>query len=151
MALVRRARPSDIPRILELYGQLVITSSPAESGKAPTADDYRRVFARMEVIPGLEFVVAEGDGEVVGSLVLLIVPNLSHRGLPWALVENVIVDERRRRAGIGKLLIEYAIGRARDAGCYRIGLSSDSRREHAHRFYRALGFEASAQGFRMSL
>ncbi len=151
MAVVRQGRQSDIPRLLELYAQLVISSSPAESGLVPTHDDYRRVFARMMSVPGLELVVAEDEGTVLGSLVLLVVPNLSHRGLPWALVENVIVDGGRRRNGIGKLLMEYAIGRAKESGCYRIGLSSDNRRQEAHRFYRALGFEASAQGFRMSL
>ena len=151
MAQVRLARRSDVARIVELYDQLVITATPAESGITPTLDDYARVLEQIMGVPGLELLVAEEGGVVLGSLVLLIVPNLSHRGLPWALVENVIVDERRRRTGVGKLLMAYAIGRARDAGCYRIGLSSDNRRDGAHRFYRALGFEASAQGFRMAL
>jgi GNAT superfamily N-acetyltransferase len=151
VALVRPGRQSDIPQIIELYDQLAISTSPAESGVAPTDGDYARVFARMMAVLGLELVVAEQGGVVVGSLVLLVVPNLSHGGLPWAMVENVIVEERGRRVGTGKLLMEYAIGRAKAAGCYRIGLSSDNRREGAHRFYRSLGFEGSAQGFRMSL
>jgi predicted N-acetyltransferase YhbS len=148
MATVRAATKNDIPRILELYRQLSITTAPAEINQKPSLEDYRRVFARISAVPGLELLVAE-EGKVVGSVVLFIAPNLSHNGLPWALVENVIVDQKYRRHGIGKLLMNYAIARAKEAGCYRIGLSSDKTRREAHQFYRALGFKASAHGFRL--
>jgi GNAT superfamily N-acetyltransferase len=149
MAIVRVATESDIPRILELYRQLVITTAPVELEQKPSLKDYRQVFARISAVPGLELLVAEREGEVVGSLVLFIAPNLSHGGLPWALVEDVIVDQKYRRQGVGKLLMDYAIARAREAGCYRIGLSSDKSRQEAHQFYRALGFKTSAHGFRL--
>jgi hypothetical protein len=37
---------------------------------------------------------------------------------------------------------------AKSAGCYKVILTSDNRRERAHKFYKSLGFEPSAQGFR---
>ncbi len=147
--IIRRATESDIARIVELYRQLVITTSQAEQSQPTSSDNYRRVFSQICRQTGYELMVAECDGEVVGTLVLLIMPNLSHNALPWALVENVVVDEKYRRQGIGRLLIEYAIVRAKTAGCYRIVLSSDIRRHEAHEFYRSLGFEASAHGFRL--
>jgi len=149
MALVRVATEEDIPRILELYRQLVITTSQAELGQSPSLDDYRQVYAQICSLPGYELLVAEEEGEVIGTIVLLIVPNLSHNASPWALVENVVVDESYRRQGIGSLLMEYAMAQARQAGCYRIVLSSDKRRDEAHQFYRSLGFEASSHGFRL--
>ena len=151
MATVRKAAESDIPRILELYRQLTITTAPSESGKQPSDADYRQVFNRISTFPGMELLIAEEGGEIIGSLVLLVVPNLSHQALPWAVVENVIVDETRRRTGVGRLLMEYAINRARSAGCYRIGLSSNNSRKEAHRFYESLGFKGSSVGFRMNL
>ena len=151
MAIIRSAVISDIPRILDLYRQLTITTSPAESGIDPTEEDFRSILTRIKAVPGLELLVAEEGAELVGSLMLLIVPNLSHKGLPWALIENVIVDKCCRRNGVGLQLMQYAINRAREAGCYRVGLSSDNRRKEAHEFYRSLGFEPSAIGFRMSL
>jgi GNAT superfamily N-acetyltransferase len=151
MATVRKAIEFDIPRILELYRQLTITTAPAESGKQPSDADYRQVFNRISTFPGMELIVAEEGGEIIGSLVLLVVPNLSHQALPWAVVENVIVDETRRRTGVGRLLMEYAINQARAAGCYRIGLSSNNSRKEAHRFYESLGFKGSSIGFRMNL
>lgn len=85
----------------------------------------------------------------VGTMVLLIVPNLSHSVLPWVLVENMVVEHRYQRLGLGRLLMNYAIARAKEAGCYKLTLSSDKKRREAHRFYQSLGLEASAHGFRM--
>lgn len=143
------ATEDDIPRILELYRQLSIGTARAELSHNSALEDYLRVFKEFSKIPGHELLVADYKGEVVGTIVFLIVPNLSHRALPWALVENVVVDENYRRHGIGKLLMDYAITRAKKAGCYRIALSSDKRRKEAHQFYRSLGFEASAEGLRL--
>jgi len=95
--------------------------------------------------------VVEDEGEVTGTMVLIIVPNLSHQASPWALVENLVVDCTHRRKGLAKLLMEYAIDKARNAGCYKITLSSHKSHRGAHTFYRLMGFKASAQGFRRYL
>ena len=149
MATIRLATEEDIPCILELYRELAITTSRVELSRSPSLDDYRRVFDEIRSAPGHELLVAEYRGQVVGTMVLLIVPNLSHSACPWALVENLIIEHRHRNRGFGKMLMDYAIARAREAGCYRIVLSSDKRRRNAHRFYRSLGFEPSAYGFRL--
>jgi len=149
MAIIRAATEEDVPRILELYEELVITTSEAEQNRNPSLDDSRRVYAQIRAMPGYELLVAEEEGEVVGSVVLLIVPNLSHRASPWAVVENLIVTQQQHRQGIGRQLMKDAIARARGAGCYEIQLSSNKTRDEAHRFYESLGFEASAHGFRL--
>ena len=149
MAIIRLATEEDISRILELYRQLALTTSQAELLQSPSPDDYLQVFAEIKWYKGCELLVAEERGEVIGTIVLLIVPNLSHSASPWALVENVVVDEGYRRRGVGRQLMDYAIARAIEAGCYRIVLTSDKRRGDAHRFYQSLGFEASSHGFRL--
>ncbi len=148
MEHIRLATEGDIPRIRELYSDLTIITSDVERRRSPSPEDYERVLAEIATAPGHELLVVEHEGEVVGTMVLLIVPNLSHAASPWALVENLIVDHRYRRLGLGKLLVEYAVCRAREAGCHKLVLSSDKRRGEAHHFYRSLGFEASAHGFR---
>ncbi len=149
MAIVRATTKGDIPRILELYRQLAIATSQVEQHQNPSLDNCQRVFAEIGTFPGYELLVAEDEGEVVGTMVLIIIPNLSHSALPWALVENLIVDQRYQRRGTGRLLIDYAIARAKEAGCFKVALSSDKRRREAHKFYRSLGFETSAHGFRL--
>jgi ribosomal protein S18 acetylase RimI-like enzyme len=53
----------------------------------------------------------------------------------------VIVDESARGAGIGELLTNAAIDRARSAGARAVGLTSRPAREAANRLYLRLGFE----------
>ena len=146
---VRRAVEEDIPRILELYRELTITTSDAESLRKPSPGDYRQVFNEIDAAQGHELLVLQYSEDVVGTLALIIVPNLSHSGCPWAIAENLIVDQRYRRQGLGRLLMEYAVTRAQQARCHKLVLTSDKRRDDAHRFYRSLGFESSAEGFRM--
>ena len=86
-------------------------------------------------------------------MVLMIVPNLSHGGLPWVGVENMVVDSGYRRWGIGKMLMDYAASWAKEAGYYKIQLISDKTHEEAHEeaheFYQKLGYAASGYGFRL--
>jgi GNAT superfamily N-acetyltransferase len=146
MTLVRLATEKDIPRILELYRQL--SFNPTEH-RSPSVAECQQVFQKMSTLPGYELLVAEEDGKVVGSTVLAILPGFAHGTSPFAVVEYVVVDEKHRSRGIGKLLMAYVIARAKKAGCYKIMLTSDKRRKQAHEFYRSLGFEASAHGFRL--
>ena len=44
-------------------------------------------------------------------------------------------------------MMEYARERCAQAGCYKLALSSNSRRRKAHAFYRSLGFEAHGVSF----
>ena len=95
-------------------------------------------------------IVAEENGKVIGTSMLTIVPNLTHGGKPWIIVENVVVDSKYRRTGAGTLLMEYIKEKALETGCCKIQLMSDKRRtEEAHKFYKAIGYNATAEGFRM--
>ena len=116
-------------------------------GKHLSSDDYRETFARISAVPGYQLLVADYKGIVVGTMALLIVPNLAHNASPWAIIENLIVDSRYRGQQIGQLLIEHAIEKVRESGCYKLMLTSNKKRRAAHKFYRSLGFEASSYGF----
>jgi N-acetylglutamate synthase-like GNAT family acetyltransferase len=143
MTVIRKATDRDIPRILELYEQLT------EEKLDLSPDIAKRVFSEITALPRQEFLVAEKDGRVAGTLFLQIVPNLSHNARPWAMVENMVVDSQYRRQGIGRELMRYAFSRCRGAGCYKVQLLSNKKRLEAHQFYRSLGFEDSALGFRI--
>ena len=150
MAIVRHATEKDIPRILELYRQLALTPPPSDASQ-PSLEAYQRVFKEIYSTPGYQLLVAVEDGEILGTTVLVILPGIAHGVSPFAVVEYVVVDEKQRRRGVGKLLMDYVIARAKEAGCYKIMLTSDKRRDEAHEFYRSLGFETSAHGFRLYL
>jgi len=149
MSEIRLAKETDISRILELYHELTVTTSQVEQSLSASWDNYRRVFAEISNNPGRELLVAEYDGEVVGTVALFIIPNLSHGATPYALVENLVVDHKYRRKGVAKKLMKYTIARAKEEGCHRIELCSDRRRQEAHELYLSVGFKPSAYGFRI--
>jgi ribosomal protein S18 acetylase RimI-like enzyme len=145
MATIRKATEKDLPRIIELYEELT------EEKLDISPELQKQVFNEILSMPRHALVVAEENGMVLGTLVLQIVPNLSHHARPWSQVENVVVDKRYRRKGIGRLLMDYAVNRSREAGCYKVQLASSKKRLEAHEFYRSIGFQDSSIGFRYYL
>jgi N-acetylglutamate synthase-like GNAT family acetyltransferase len=145
MINIRKATETDIPRILELYRQL--SFNPGDY-KAPPAEECEKVMATAAKVPGYSLLVAEENGEVAGTTTMAILPGFAHNTASFAVIEYVVVDEKLRSKGIGKIMMECCLARAKEAGCYKVMLTSDKRRDRAHKFYRSLGFESSAEGFR---
>jgi ribosomal protein S18 acetylase RimI-like enzyme len=56
-------------------------------------------------------------------------------------VEDVVVDEKMRRRGIGEALMREAIRLAREAGTNGVSLTSNTQREAANQLYQSIGFE----------
>jgi GNAT superfamily N-acetyltransferase len=139
-----------LPRLLELLAQLSLGAAREDLGP-PLPDVYRHALQAVLADQRQQLFVVEDGGVVLGTAVLVIVPNLSHQGRPYALVENVVVDETQRGAGYGELLLRHAMAEASRAGCYKLALTSNKQRPDAHRFHRRLGFEAASEGVRVDL
>ena len=118
---------------------------------AEASDGEQRAFADVLADPRQRLLVAERGGAVVGSVTLIVVPNLTHDGKPYGIIENVVVREDARRGGIGAALMRAAIAAAREAGCYKVALTSNLRRTDAHSFYEWLGFVTTQRAFRLDL
>ena len=145
---VREAIEADLPRLVELLAQLSIAEQREDVGP-PLPESYANALAEIDGDPRQQLLVLEADGRIVGSLALILVPNLSHQGRPYAIVENVVVDEAERGGGFGEVLMRHAIDEARRAGCYKLSLTSNRQRADAHRFYERLGFSATHEGYRI--
>ena len=113
-------------------------------------EDYARVLGRMSA-QGQSVLVAEDKGRIAGALVLAIVENITRKGTPYAIIENVVVDEDARGQHHGEALIEQAVEEARQGGCYKVSLTSNKRRGEAHRFYERMGFVQTHEAFRIDL
>ena len=144
--VIRDAEERDLERVLELYGQL------APSGDSPEPGNRRQSLAVLGEIAnrdGVRLLVLEADGRVEGSVVLVIVPNLTHGGRPWAVIEHMIVDESRQGTGMGRRLLRAVEEIVVEAGCYKLQfLSAWRRKDTAHPFYEAMDYESPARGFR---
>lgn len=144
---IRDARPEDLDHLLELYAQL---EGPYAERKALASGRAEDLFTRILLDPNQHTIVAEVNDEIVGTLVVAILPNLGHGGAPYAVLENVVVDEESRGDGVGTALIEDAVDRARKAGAYKLALCSNLERESAHDFYRSLGMKQTHAGFEVA-
>jgi len=58
-----------------------------------------------------------------------------------SIIEDLVVDKKMRRRGIGEALVRNAIELAREAGADGVSLTSNSQREAANQLYQSLGFE----------
>jgi GNAT superfamily N-acetyltransferase len=142
---IRRATESDLPAILAVYKRAGI-----DGGLLPL-EAARSIFSRMASYPDYTLFVAECDERVVGTFALLIMDNLGHLGAPSGIVEDVAVDRNRQGMGVGTAMMEFALARCRERGCYKMALSSNSSREDAHRFYEGLGFRRHGYSFIVDL
>ena len=112
---------------------------------------YIRAFEEIEADPNNDLILAEVDGEVVGSLQLTCTPSISFRGGKSATVESVRVDTKFRGTGIGRKMMLWTIELAKRKGCISIQLTTNNDREDAQRVYQRLGFQASRVGMKLSL
>jgi GNAT superfamily N-acetyltransferase len=133
--LVRFGTAADEWRVFTLLNALMegelVAGSPIEQSSAARAT-YRDLLTsdRGSVI------VFERDGEVLGVVTCSYVPAIRYGG-NYARMEELIVDDRARGTGAGKILVNAAIAEARRRGCRLITLYA---REHTRAFYEKAGF-----------
>ncbi|PJE99447.1 GNAT family N-acetyltransferase [Streptomyces carminius] len=145
---IRPAAADDLRAIVDM-----LADDPLGARRESPGDlaPYRAAWERIAADPQQHLVVAEraGDGRVVGTLQLTVIPGLSRCGASRALVEAVRVHADERGSGLGTRLVGWAVEEARRQGCATVQLTSDATRTDAHRFYERLGFTASHVGFKL--
>jgi GNAT superfamily N-acetyltransferase len=146
--IIRQALAEDLPRLLELYAQLDDDHADVPAGQS---ERPRSAFEDVRLDARQALLVAEVDGRVAGTLTLIILPNITHNGAPYAIAENIVVDAPMRGRGIGAALLRRAAEDARVAGCYKLSLASRLTREGADRFYERMGFVTTQRAFRLDL
>ncbi|MBT9516750.1 MAG: GNAT family N-acetyltransferase [Methyloversatilis discipulorum] len=139
---IRRAGDEDLDWLLDMYTSLDFSPEPS----LPLTEAQVR-FRKIMRYPDYRIFVAECDGDRVGTFALIIVDGLAHGGRPHAVVEDVVVAPGHRQRGVGQAMMRYAMDCCAEAGCYKLALSSHTRREKAHRFYELLGFERHGYSF----
>lgn len=134
--MFREAGPGDFDGVMRLYRQLH-PGDPVVPDEAAAA-----VFEQILGNRGLHLFVVEVEGKVVATTYLNVIPNLTRSASPYAVIENVVVEESLRGKGLGKQVMAGTLAAAWDAGCYKAMLMTGSKRPSTHAFYRACGFLA---------
>ena len=159
---IRQATAQDLPQVLQLYAQPAM-----DNGQVLSLQAAQRQFEKFSLYPNYRLFVAcqkpneqhneqpseqHLNGEaVVGTYALLVMHNLAHQGTPSAIVEDVVVSAALQSQGIGRAMMAHAMDLARAAGCYKMVLSSNQKRERAHAFYESLGFQRHGFSYRIEI
>lgn len=144
--VIREAAGTDIAAILKIY-----IDAGVDDGNMFTEEEAQGQLALFQSYPSYRIFVAVIEEKIVGTYELLIMDNLAKRGRHSGVVEDVAVDPAFQGRGIGRAMMQHAHEECRKAGCYKLVLSSNLKREDAHRFYDSLGFERHGYSFRVEL
>ncbi len=144
--IVRKASKEDLRDVVSLYADVDIDKEETLS-----VDEAVVIFNKFNTYPDYSLYVACIDNKIVGTFELLIMDNLGHKGRLSGIVEDVVVHKDYRSHGIGAKMMEHAIGICRALDCYKLSLSSNLKRERAHKFYENFGFKKHGYSFLMEL
>ena len=144
----RDATRTDLPFIIGLYVEDSVVETEEDPARA-TDQPYLDALAAIDRDPNQMLMVAELDGEPVGTIQLTFVPGLNRRGMWRGLIEGVHISAAHRSKGLGGEMMEWAVEQCRARGCGMAQLTSNKKRLDAHRFYERLGWTKSHEGFKL--
>ncbi len=148
MLRVRRARVADLLALGRLYAELHLDDY---SNLKPSPARLVKAFRALARNRDHHILVAEREGEIVGTVHLLIFRHLGHGLRPAAIVENVVVSCAHRSQRIGETMLAEAARIARANRCYKMALTTNVARKRAHRFYERLGWRRTHYGYSLGL
>ena len=144
--LIETASAADIPALSALLAELFSQEQEFTPDSAAQSRGLLTIINNPDV--GIILLARRNGktgqtGEVVGMLNMLFTVSTA-LGAPVALLEDMVVSSACRRELVGTRLLTEAISLARDRGCKRITLLTDSANKAAQKFYSRHGFNTSA-------
>ncbi|MBN2067481.1 MAG: GNAT family N-acetyltransferase [Candidatus Diapherotrites archaeon] len=138
--VLRHAEHKDLERLIELVHQL----SPPKPHEANVSNGQLRcILDNLIKDDNYHVCVLEKEGRVLATATLLLQMNLSHGGRPFGHIENVVVDTKQRGQGLGKVIIDHLLEKAREKNCYKVVLSC--KKDLNVPFYAKCGLKESGQ------
>ena len=138
--IIREAKREDLEQIRALYQQ------PDFHGlDMVPLEQSERIFEQMAGYPYYKVFVAEYGDQIAGTFTLAILPSLT--GDFAGVIEDVVVKSECRGQSVGEKMMRFALEQGKKAGCYKVALSSNVKRDRAHKFYESLGFEKHGYSF----
>ena len=139
---LRNAVEGDLPAILEIYNDVILTTTAVYSEKPHTLE-MRATWFRERKDAGFPVIVAEQDGKIAGFA------TYGHfRVWPcyrFTVEHSVYVNKDNRGQGITKVLLNEIIDLARKAGMHAMIAGIDSENDISLKLHLQFGFEQVAR------
>jgi GNAT superfamily N-acetyltransferase len=134
--LIEDAKPEDAARLVILLGQLGY----------PATHSQMLDTIRQHNSPTYKLLVAKQENKTLGFIALHFY-NAFHHHAPIGRITAFCVDENARGAGIGSSLIKAAEEFFEQQGCFKIELTSNSKRANTHQYYLHRGYIEGSRHF----
>ena len=107
---------------------------------------FDRTYSSLVSAAGADLLLAEDEHGTVGYLLACDMPTLFANGPVTELLE-LYVKPVNRNMGAGRLLVNTSVDQARDRGSVEVTVPT----RRASEFYQAVGFELTAEFFKLKL
>mgnify|MGYP001071313395 FL=1 len=134
--MIREIVKNDLDGLLRLYMQLHDNPMPEKTA------ELLQIWDEIFQDKNHHVIVAVEDGKILSSCVCIIIPNLTHSQRPYALIENVITDEKFRKRGLATQCLNFAKEIALKENCYKMMLLTGSKKESTLEFYKKAGYNS---------
>ena len=131
---IRQIKPEDAPAVKLLSNQLGYSISIEE-----TENNIKAILANNDH----SAFVAVQDETIVGWVHVFAAIHLESG--PSCEIRGLVTDDRHRRKGIGRLLVEKSKEWGRSKGRQVLRLRCNMKRTEAHAFYFSIGFKETKQ------
>lgn len=136
---ISQAEYRDLDQLADLLAELFTLENDFCPDREKQLHGLRLILDNPSL--GRLFVLRDQD-RVAGMANMLITVSTAE-GCRVAVLEDVIIGNEYRGKGLGRLLVEHVLARAKTDGMTRITLLADRDNKAAMGFYRKLGFEHS--------
>ena len=137
---IEKATVNDIPELCQLLAILFNQEAEFKPDRQAQQTGLQAIISN----PDIGIILLARHKDKVVAMVSLLFSISTALGGRVAMLEDMVVLPEQRDLGIGSALLAAAISTARENGCLRITLLTDSYNEIAHRFYDRQGFTRSA-------
>ena len=141
MIRIRTATEDDLPRLLEIYNDIIINTT-AVYDYEPHTIEMRKQWWETKQTQGFPVFVAEDEGQILGFS--SIGPFRAWAAYKYSVENSVYVASEARGKGVGKLLIPPLLDASKNLGMHTVIAGIDATNEASIKLHKRFGFEEVA-------
>ena len=112
-----------------------------------TQEKALEIFKEIKINPKHIIIIAELNGEIIGTTTLLVEPKFIHQGGKVGHIEDVVVRKEFQGRKIGQKIIKFVLQIAKNKGCYKTILDCS---DDVKSFYEEIGFKQHSNELRFN-